>query len=231
MQPPAGVHWVQRRLRDVADGDDWLSADERAVQARLVVPKRRADWRLGRWTAKVALSVALHVEPSLVSILAAEDGAPEVFVGGLRQAISLSISHRAGVGLAAVGRDVVVGGDLELIEPRSPAFVSEWFGAREQESIAAARDTQRHHELTCLLWSVKEASAKVLREGLRLDPRSASVELTDDGDALDPGSPWLRSSVEWPTEGRVVPGWWRIDGSMVCTIAADRPTGTPIELR
>ena len=131
------------------------------MQARLVVPKRRADWRLGRWTAKVALSVALHVEPSLVSILAAEDGAPEVFVGGLRQAISLSISHRAGVGLAAVGRDVVVGGDLELIEPRSPAFVSEWFGAREQESIAAARDTQRHHELTCLLWSVKEASAKV----------------------------------------------------------------------
>ena len=135
------------------------------------------------------------------------------------------------MGLAAVGDDVVVGGDLELIEPRSPAFVREWFGAREQEAIAAARDTDRHHELTCLLWSVKEASAKVLREGLRLDPRSASVMLANDPIAAGAGGRWRRSTVEWPTEGRVVAGWWRIHDTMVCALAADRPAGTPTELR
>ena len=222
---------MQRLLHDVPDGDDWLSVDERGVQAGLLVPKRRADWRLGRWTAKAALSAALGGEPSDVSILAAPDGAPEAFVDGQRLSVSLSISHRAGVGLAAVSREAVVGGDLELVEPRSPAFVREWFGEREQESIAAAHATGRHHELTCLLWSVKEASAKVLREGLRLDPRSAAVTLVSDPAADSSGGPWHTSTVEWPSEGRVVPGWWRIDGPVVCAIATDRPTGMPTQLR
>ena len=130
----AGVVWLQRRLHDVPAGDEWLSARELDVQARLLVPKRRADWRLGRWTAKAALAMVLAVEPSRVSILAAEDGAPEAFVGDLPLPlpISVSISHRAGLGLVTVSRHVVVGGDLELIEPRSAAFVREWFDEREQ---------------------------------------------------------------------------------------------------
>ena len=201
------------------------------VHAGLLVAKRRADWRLGRWTAKAAVAAVLHVEPAAVSIIAADDGAPEAFVGGVPSTLSVSISHRDGVGLAVVSGDLVVGGDLELVEPRSPAFVREWFDECEQESIAAASDIDRGHELACLLWSVKEASAKVLREGLRLDPRSASVVLSNDPDAGESGGPWRRSTVNWSSEERVVPGWWRIDGSMVCAIATDRAAGAPIELR
>ena len=229
----AGVVWLQRRLHDVPAGDEWLSARELDVQARLLVRKRRADWRLGRWTAKAALAMVLAVEPSRVSILAAEDGAPEAFVGDLPLPlpISVSISHRAGVGLVTVSRHVVVGGDLELIEPRSAAFVREWFDEREQVSIAAARDVDRHDELTCLLWSVKEASAKVLREGLRLDPRSAAVVLESDEVADELGRRWRRTTVRWPTEDRVVTGWCRLDGSFVHAIAGARHTSVPVELR
>ncbi|MGB8859533.1 MAG: 4'-phosphopantetheinyl transferase superfamily protein [Ilumatobacteraceae bacterium] len=227
----AVVHWLQRRLHDLPDGDGWLSTRERTVQDRLVVPKRRADWRLGRWTAKALVAAVLDVEVVRVSIIAAPDGAPEALVDELPAPISLSISHRAGVGLAAVGEHVVVGGDLEVIEPRSPAFVREWFGEHEQALIAEIRDPRRRDELTCLLWSVKEASAKVLREGLRLDPRGASVVLDDDRVPDEPSGHWQRSTVRWATEGRVVSGWWRVDGSFVRAIAGDRPTDVPQELR
>lgn len=204
-----------------------MSAHEQVVQSGLLVPKRRADWRLGRWTAKAALSAVLHADLSRVSVRAAPDGAPEAFVDDRPTAVSVSISHRAGVGVAAVGTGVVVGVDVELVEPRSPAFVREWFAEREQELIAAAHDIDSGHELACLLWSVKEASAKVLREGLRLDPRSASVLLADEMEADGPDGGWRRSTVSWPSEGRVVEGWWRIEGAMVFTIAGDRATGMP----
>jgi 4'-phosphopantetheinyl transferase len=228
--PADAVHWLQRRLHDVPDGDAWLTARERAVQDRLTIPKRRADWRLGRWAAKAALSAVLAVEPHRVSVIAAPDGAPEPFVDDLPVPNSLSISHRAGVGLAVVGTGVVVGGDLEMVEHRSAAFVREWFDEHEQASIANARVGVRRDELACLLWSVKEASAKVLREGLRLDPRSASVHLDDERLPDEPIGRWQRSTVRWASEGRVIVGWWRIDGMVVRTIAVDRAIDPPIEL-
>jgi hypothetical protein len=109
--------------------------------------------------------------------------------------------------------------------------VREWFDEREQVSIAAARGVDRHDELTCLLWSVKEASAKVLREGLRLDPRSAAVVLESDEVADELGRRWRRTTVRWPTEDRVVTGWCRLDGSFVHAIAGARHTSVPVELR
>jgi hypothetical protein len=37
----AGVVWLQRRLHDVPAGDEWLSARELDVQARLLVRNTR----------------------------------------------------------------------------------------------------------------------------------------------------------------------------------------------
>lgn len=54
-----GVAWLRLTHADVPAGDGWLSAAERKVQGRLVVPKRRLDWRLGRYAAKQALAVWL----------------------------------------------------------------------------------------------------------------------------------------------------------------------------
>jgi 4'-phosphopantetheinyl transferase len=222
------VRWLQRREGDVPLGDEWLSERELAVHSRLVIPPRRADWRLGRWTAKAALAHVLGVDPSRVSVLAAADGAPEPYLDGQPIARSLSITHRSGLALAVVGDGVVVGGDLEVVEPRSSAFVREWFGDGEQQQVAAAGETGSQHELACLLWSAKEATAKVLREGLRLDPRGATVTLVDDREPGEPAGHWQQFSVDWGNQGAVVEGWWRLDGSFVRTIAAAPTCPVPV---
>jgi 4'-phosphopantetheinyl transferase len=214
--------WLTRSLADVPDGDDWLGAAERAAAAALR-GKRLEDWRLGRWTAKAAVAAWLGVELSRVEILAAPDGAPEAWLDGRRTALSISLSHRAGRALAAVvPAPTAIGCDLELVEPRSDAFVREWLTADEQRLLAPLRGRARE-VLANLLWTAKEAAAKVRREGLRLDVRRAAVDL---GRA---GSAWRPLAVAWP-EGDATAGWWSEGAGWVMTIAGAPAPGVPRRL-
>ena len=70
--------------------------------------------------------------------------------------------------------DTALGCDLELIEPRSRAFVNDWLAPAERALVAAA-GAGRRDLVANLLWTGKEAAAKVRREGLRLDVRDAVV--------------------------------------------------------
>jgi 4'-phosphopantetheinyl transferase len=177
--------------------------------------KRREDWRLGRCAAKAALG------PD-VEILAAPDGAPEAWRGDARLPVSVSISHREGVALVAVAEaPTVVGCDLERLEPRSAAFVRDWLAPAEQALVAG--DAIR---LPNLVWTAKEAAAKVRREGLRLDVRHAVAtpgqEPASDG--------WRPVTVEWTAEGLVTNGWWREQDGYVLTVATE-PGGPPPRAR
>ena len=112
--------------------------------AGLRVERRRADWRLGRWTAKAAVGAWLEVPPARVQILGAPDGAPEALLDGARVPLSVSISHRGGRALAAViAAPCLVGCDLEVIEARSAAFIREWFAASEQRLMADCAPAER----------------------------------------------------------------------------------------
>ncbi len=202
---------------DVADGDAWLGRRERALQQALARPQRRSAWRLGRWGAKAAAAAWLDVPAARIEILSAADGAPEVWLDGVRARASLSLSHRAGRGLALAGPpDCALGCDIELIEPRSHAFVREWLAPSERALVAAAPAGPARELVANLLWTAKEAAAKVRREGLRLDVRGAVVTLTPrtDGD-------WRGLEVRWPASPPT-PGWWRTAGGCVMTLA-----GTP----
>src|SRR6185436_11614534 len=112
-----------------------------------------------RWTAKAAVGARLGAEPTRIEILAAADGAPEAWLDGARAPVSVSLSHRAGRALAAVAAaPAVVGCDLELVEPRSPAFLREWLTPREQALVAQQAGAGRDR-LANLLWSAREAAA------------------------------------------------------------------------
>jgi 4'-phosphopantetheinyl transferase len=219
--------WLSQWHADVAGGDAWLGENERLALARLRVGPRRDSWRLGRWTAKGALSEWLALAPREIEVLAAEDGAPEAWAGGERLPVSLSISHRAGRAIAAVtGESHRLGCDLEFVEPRSPAFLREWLAAPEQDLVRShpAGDSV----IANLVWSAKEAAAKVRREGLRLDVRRAvvTVDVADIGE-----SRWRALSVQWPDQATPTEGWWRTEGEWVMTIAAEPATGPPIAMR
>jgi 4'-phosphopantetheinyl transferase len=209
-----GIGWLTRSRADVPAGDAWLGARERAALAGLAVPHRRDDWRLGRWTAKAYVATWLGVDPARVEVLAAADGAPEAWLDGAPAGVSLSLSHRAGRALAAVcAPPLAVGCDIELIEPRSDAFVREWLAPEEQALVAAA-DADGRPRLANLAWAAKEAAAKVRREGLRADVRHAVTELGDAG-AVDG---WQPLRVVW--DGADFPGWWRADDRWVMVLAA-----------
>jgi 4'-phosphopantetheinyl transferase len=217
--------WLTRCTADVPPGDGWLGSRERAVLAGLRIPRRREDWRLGRWTAKAAVAAHLGADPARIEILAADDGAPEAWLDGAPLPLSVSLSHRAGRAVAAVSASPdAVGCDLELVEPRSPAFVREWLAPREQALVAQRAGAERDM-LANLLWSAREAAAKFRREGLRLDVRRAEVVLGAAG-----GGDWHRFAVRWPDGAPVTSGWWRSEPGWVLTIAGGPALQPPSRL-
>ncbi len=221
----AALGWLSRRAADVPAGTDWLGRDERRVLAGIHLPRRRADWLLGRWTAKSAISAWLSVSPETVQILAAQDGAPEAWLGERRLPLSVTLSHRGGRALAAVAdAPAVAGCDLEVIEPRSDAFIREWLAPEEQRRAFDSGPDERA-SFANLVWSAKEAAAKVRREGLRLDVRRAVVTPTDRG-----SGDWQPISVEWNDGAGTTNGWWRAEPGWVMVLAGEPPSGPPQRL-
>jgi 4'-phosphopantetheinyl transferase len=182
------------------------------VLSGLRVDKRRRDWRLGRWASKTAVAAWLGIDRCRIEVLAAADGAPDAWLDGDLAPVSVSLSHREGRALAVVtDAPAAIGCDLEVVEPRSDAFVREWLTAGEQAALAPLSPPARNRAVN-LLWTAKEAAAKVRREGLRLDVRHVGVEL------YESGSGWQPLAVRWP-EGIQTAGWWRDTGGWIMTIA------------
>jgi 4'-phosphopantetheinyl transferase len=245
------VYWLEQTEADVPATNDWLSENETARLDNLRFEKRRKDWRLGRWTAKRTV-VAYRNLPGHsrtlrdVEIRPAASGAPEVFLAGQPAPITVSLSHRDGIAICAVApSSVVLGCDLEIIEPRTESFIADYFTAEEKELVARAQADDRSR-LLALLWSGKESALKALREGLRLDTRSVVVSLGDversnaeEGlwpfadSALTPpphaANRWLPFYVRCAT-GQVFHGWWQNTKNLVRTLVADPPPAPPILL-
>ena len=220
--------WLSRPHADVPPGEEWLGENERRVSAHLKVAQRRADWRLGRWTAKAALGLWLGLAPSRFEVLAAPDGAPEAWLDGERVPVSVSLSHRGGRALAVVSEAPgIVGCDLELLEPRSGAFVREWLAPCEQRMIYSCGAAQRVL-LANLFWAAKEACTKVRRQGLALNVRRAVVTLTQA--RPEPGQ-WCPLRVSWSDGPRTTTsGWWRAEPGWVMVVAGEPAPGAPRQL-
>lgn len=229
--PRACCRYLTARREDVPPSLAWLSPREREVLDRLHVPKRRQDWILGRWTAKraIAAQLALADRPPLrsIEILAAADGAPEVFVGAVSAPWSISISHSAGRALCAVvPRGVAVGCDVEHVEPRDERMVEDFFAADEIATVRA-REGRARDLVVALVWSAKESALKLLREGLRRDTRSARVEI---GDAPADAGVWTSLCVRCDGRSDSVTGWWRTAGDLVLTVVTGAPAAPPQEI-
>jgi len=224
------VYWLEQTLADVPAEDDWLDASESICLNGMRFAKRRADWRLGRWTAKCAVASFLRVPAdsqalTKIAIRPASSGAPEVFFAN-EPAVAVSISHRSGAAMCAVAPwGVDLGCDLEVIEPRSEAFVEDFFTQGEQALVAQVCAKERSR-LLALLWSAKESALKALREGLRLDTRSVVVSLGEGTLDLNDWSPLQVRCAD----GRSFDGWWQQTHTIVRTLVANPPPDSPILL-
>lgn len=227
------VYWLEQTEAEVPAQDDWLSAGEALRLNGMRVLKRRRDWRLGRWTAKRAVAAYLDLTElpqtlAQIEIRTAPLGAPEGFFANRPANLTISLSHRAGVGMCAVAMPgAALGCDLEIIEPRSQNFVADYFTAEEQSLIERAPDGDRSRLVT-LLWSAKESALKALRVGLRLDTRTFSVSLADVRQSNELHA-WHRLSVRCPQE-ETLHGWWQSAGCYLRTLTAIPPPLPPIPL-
>ena len=229
---------------------DFLSPSERRTYDQLRFPKRRSEWLLGRWAAKQLLRRSLDgYEPlalSAISVGADPDGAPYLSLQGEgRLPASLSISHRAGRAVCALSPALspAVGVDLERVEPRSKAFVEDFFTAQEAARVWAC-PAGRRDTLVTAIWSAKDAVLKAFRQGLRVDTRAVEVRHVAGLDMEGAGAPEeLRPApglhrvgggstpVDWhPVQiHSTVPGtlriaaWWQPEGDAVLTMAAVWP--------
>jgi 4'-phosphopantetheinyl transferase len=247
------VYWLQQAQADVPATDDWLSQKEAVRLSSFRFAKRRDDWRLGRWTAKRAVAACLKLPNgpqslSRIEIIPASTGQPEALLRDHPETITISISHRSGIAMCAVALgDVKLGCDLEMIEPRSDAFIADYFTDKEQERIAQASGEKRSLLVT-LLWSAKESALKALHVGLRADTRNvevedlelpnhsrqetnASSETSDLPTELPdiPESNWRTLQVHC-SDGTNLDGWWQPAEHLVRTLVATPPPAKPIEL-
>jgi 4'-phosphopantetheinyl transferase len=217
------VYWLEQTASDVPGGDEWLGRGEQDRLHGLRIPKRRADWRLGRWTAKCALVACLNL-PGRPDVLATVEvrpslsGAPEVFRHDQSVPLSISLSHSGGRGFCAIApHGTQVGCDVEKVEPRSAAFLADYFTPEERLLVARTPAAKRDLALT-LLWSAKESALKALHCGLRED--TLSVRATPSGLLEMTSGEWRRLSVE-QDGGRTSYGWWRASPDFVHTVLAD----------
>jgi 4'-phosphopantetheinyl transferase len=230
------VYWLEQSASEVPCGDEWLNGSERARLSLLHVPKRRADWRLGRWTAKCAVAAYLNLphDPeglAAIEVRPAPTGAPEVVLDGQFWPLAISISHSHGTGLcaiapAAAGSTFGIGCDLEAVQPRSLAFLADYF-TEEERNMVARTPAARQNQIVTLLWSAKESALKALGCGLRLDTRSV---IAAPADCLPPdGDGWAPLSVAH-AGGRALSGWWHASRGLVRTVVADPPLGQLVAL-
>jgi 4'-phosphopantetheinyl transferase len=224
------LHWLTQSLVDVPEDDEWLSVNERAILAGMRFPKRRSDWRLGRWTAKRAIRAyqrGKDIPLTSLEIRAAPDGAPEAFWSGGQERPSISISHSDDRSLCVVGPgNLAVGCDLERIEAREDSLMQDYFTSEEISFAQEVHGAELNLAVN-LIWSAKESSLKILREGLRRDTRSICIH-TDFSRSKESWDTWTGRCLE---SSRVFCGWWRTCDGFVYTLASDQITSSPKQLQ
>ena len=134
---------------------------------------------------------------------------------------SLSISHRDGHAIAVVALgQVAIGCDLELIEPRSPAFLSDYFLEEELEMISGFPLEQKDL-YSNLIWCVKESVMKATGEGMKLHPRKilAAIPHPENLEGWNPVSAFVDS---WPASFK---GEWGREDSRVFSYVVKQSEG------
>lgn len=226
MHPEGDIYYLRQKVTDLPDEDDWLSSGERSTLGTFQVPKRRSDWRLGRWTAKCAVSAYLGWSRERlrdIEVLSLASGAPEIIVPGLTHAPEISISHSCDVCICVVGNPSAwIGCDLETLEVRSQAFIQTFF-TPEEVAVLTSVPARERTTLANVIWSAKESYLKSTREGLRRDTKDVETIGAGTSDGNIVSAKWAGWLPMWITDQRrrsVV--YWRLGRGFVETVCRKR---------
>jgi 4'-phosphopantetheinyl transferase len=193
-----------------------LSVKESEILGNLRFAQRRRKWLIGRLAAKTLIARELGVDPRAVTIANDPSGAPYAEIEGEGRLVRpLSISHRAGWGMAGLGDPGVaaLGVDMETVEPRSDGFLADFFSP--DEIAIVGRSGGERDLVIARTWSAKEAALKALGVGLRADTRAISVGVAGEGRAE-----WLPIDVATAGDlafGGPAKAYWQMGAGYVLT--------------
>jgi phosphopantetheinyl transferase len=147
--------------------------EERAVEEFRAWPLRDAEWRAGRYVTKQLVFEVFGIVPFDVEVLAAESGAPELFIDGKRSPHTVSISHTDHWAVAAVSPHPI-GVDVADDEDgaRLPNIARRVFSDGEAEACGAFTSVARQ----AAVWAMKEAGLKLHIGGV-FSPGARSIRV------------------------------------------------------
>ncbi len=234
------IFWtlVKKESVDLEAVDAFLSPSERQFLAGLRFEKRRNDWLLGRRAAKT-LAAGLpefQGQPlAQIEIRTRLEGAPYICLpDGNCPPHSLSLSHSSDLALCALtlAPGLMIGADLEKVEPRLQGFIEDYFTPEEQAIVRAAAPERRDRIIT-LGWSLKEAMLKALGVGLRWDTRKVEVNGLKLDTAADAENTW--KAIQVRDHGQEPRGWsacWtERNGFVLAAAGCTQDATAPGELR
>lgn len=190
------------------------------------LPHRRGD---DRSVLAALLAAYLGVPAATLAFVTGPHGKPALAPPHDR--LAFSWSHSGEYALAAVGRDVALGVDLEQIRPRPRALelAERYFAAEEAAALRALSDEEGRTRAFFALWTAKEAVLKALGRGLAFGPARVAFALEVGGPRplafageAAPATAWQLHALA-PAAGYVGALAWRGEPRRVLTFAADSP--------
>lgn len=175
------VHVAWRGVEALAAGmpapAGWLSASEQGRLARLVSPRRRAQFLAARWLARLLLSRAHGGDPLGWRLSAPEQGPPSLENGEAGSALHVAISHSGSFAACAVGPQPL-GLDIEAPgrERDTEGLAALCCGAGELALLRQAPPEGRV-ALFYAFWCAKEAWIKRHRQAVA-PARLRQIELS-----------------------------------------------------
>ena len=233
------IHWLMQSTENneefmqVVASRVLLNHVEAAKFGWLSSTKRRQDWLIGRYTAKKLIQTLItkrhgrQVRLNQIVVGNHDSGEPYAICtaeeANCPLAISISHSHSHAFCTAVPNAEVALGADLEYAEPRSAAFVADYFTAEEQTLVRESPEGLQDM-LVNGIWSAKEATLKALHKGLSVDTRCVSCSLIA---TEEPFEEWVPFEITIDSQRYTEPypqlhGWWRVSGSFVMTMVTEK---------
>ena len=176
-------HTVHLRVCDIGDRGAPLPAceaaltdDERARARRFKFDVHRNRFLRSRAFLRTTIARYCQTEAERLELELEDNGKPFV----KNAPVAFNLSHSADVAVLGVARMSEIGVDVECFD-RSIEFIdiAKRYYAPSEVARLKKLDRPGQRDLFFRLWTSKEAAMKATGEGLRIDPRTIEVKLTD----------------------------------------------------
>ncbi|MCS1411398.1 MAG: 4'-phosphopantetheinyl transferase sfp [Verrucomicrobia subdivision 3 bacterium] len=201
---PSGVDlwWIRSDdpLFDDLSDHDCLSSEETERAHRFRFERDRRSYHVSHWCKRLILSRYLGVAPGELRFTQGQYGKPALVEGSVSSSLPFNLSHSKGFTLVAVGGNVEVGVDVELLQTaeRMTSIFNRFASDAEKASIDVVQPRGDLGRWMTAWWVGKEAFIKAVGRGLSLPLDQFSIGFCPEGEwFVKDVTPEFGAASEW----------------------------------